>query len=158
LNSRKSGLAVLAIVVVWLSGCSAADDSDQLSSNSSGMIALAVSETCAEGSSPECASVNDQHVVLPASFERAGVKDAVVAEAGGQNAVEVTFTDEGAAVFAALTEEAAQAGGDARLVIKIGDEIRATVMVVEPLSGDSVMIALSPDDSAQEVVDLISND
>ncbi|MCY7289361.1 MAG: hypothetical protein LH624_14220, partial [Cryobacterium sp.] len=75
----------------------------------------------------------------------------------GQNAVDVTFTDEGAAVFAALTEEAAQAGGDARLVLKIGDEVRAAVTVVEPLGGDSVMIALSPDDSAQEVVDLISN-
>ena len=158
MNSRKSGLTVLAIVAVWLSGCSAADDSDQLSGNSGGMIRVAVSETCAEGSSPECASINGHFVVLPASFERAGVEDAVVAGGGGQNAVDVTFTEEGAAVFAALTEEAAQAGGDARLVLKIGDEIRATVTVMEPLGGDSVMIALSQDDSAQEVVDLISND
>jgi hypothetical protein len=82
----------------------------------------------------------------------------VVAEAGGQNAIDVTFTDDGAVVLSALTAKAAAAGASARLVIKIGGEIRSAPFVAEALTGNQVLIALSPDDNAQETVDLINGD
>jgi len=94
--------------------------------------------------------------VSPAVFKTATIEDAVASERDGQNTVDVTFTDDGAAIVNSLTAEAVQAGGEARLVMRIGDEIRAAVTVAEPLTGDSLTIALSPDDSAQEVVDLIN--
>ena len=158
MNPRKRDLSLIVLVALLLSGCSAAVQSGQSAESSGGAVELAVSETCSEGSDPQCVSVDGQYIVGPSAFESATVEDAAVAESDGQNAVDVTFTDDGTAVFNSLTEEAAQAGKDARLVVKIGDEIRAAVTVKESLIGDSVTIVLSPDDSAQTVVDLINND
>ncbi|TFC91938.1 hypothetical protein [Cryobacterium sp. TMT3-29-2] len=83
------------------------------------------------------------------------MKDATIAEGEGQNAVDVTFTEEGAIVFNALTVKAVQAGDSARLIIKIGGEIQAAVVVMEAMEGDQVQISVSPDDNAQKIVDLI---
>ncbi|TFB54228.1 hypothetical protein [Cryobacterium sp. Sr3] len=83
------------------------------------------------------------------------MKDATIAESKGQNAVDVTFTEDGAIVLNALTVKAVQAGDSARLIIKIGGEIQAAVVVMEAMEGDHVQISVSPDDNAQEIVDLI---
>ena len=116
---------------------------------------MAVSETCADGADPQCVQVNGENVVLPSALERAGVKDATIAEGEGQNAVDVTFTEDGAIVFNALTVKAVQAGDSARLIIKIGGEIQAAAVVMEALEDDHVQISIAPDDNAQRIVDLI---
>lgn len=151
--SRTPRFALVALALLTLSACSAAAG-DDASSGTGGTIELAVSETCTEGSDPQCVSVNGQSVLLPSAFEQAGVEESAVA-VNGQNAVDVTFNEDGAAVFHALTEQAAGAGNAARLVIRIGGELQAAVQVMEALEGDQVQIAVSPDDSAQEIVDLI---
>ncbi|TQO19898.1 hypothetical protein FB472_1499 [Rhodoglobus vestalii] len=159
MTSRTQRVSLFLVALLALSGCAAQGGTDYVdvpAAMPGGAIELAVSETCVEGSDPDCILVNDQYVLKPTAFERASVEDAAVAEAGGQNAVDVTFTDEGAVVLNALTEEAAGAGEPARLVMKIGPEIRSAVFVAEPLIGNQIMIALSPDDNAQETVDLIN--
>jgi hypothetical protein len=123
---------------------------------SGGAIELAVSEACTEASEPQCTAVGGEWVVLPETFEQAAVDAAVVSE-GQQQAVELTFSDEGAAVVHALTDQAAEAGDQARLVLKIGDDLRAAVVVMEALNGNEVTISLSPDDDPQEMVDLIGD-
>ncbi len=157
MNVRTRRLAMIALVMLVLTGCSPAVDANQTPEPIAGAIELAMSQTCDEGSDAQCVSVNDGYVLQPAAFERATVEQASVADNAGQNAVTVTFTEEGAAIIAALTEQASDAGSDARLVMKIGDEIRAAVEVMQPITDNSVMIALAPDDSAQDVVDLITN-
>jgi len=97
--------------------------------------------------------VNGENVVLPSAFERAGVEDATIAE--GQNAVDVTFDKAGAVVFQTLADKAVQGGDSMRLMIKIGGQIQAAVVVMEVSEGDQVQISASPDKSAQELVDLI---
>lgn len=67
----------------------------------------------------------------------------------------IVFTDDGAAVLHLLTEQAAGAGDSARLILKVGSEIQAAVTVMEAVEGNHLQLLLSPDDSAQEVVDLI---
>ncbi|WP_133159804.1 hypothetical protein [Cryobacterium sp. TMN-39-2] len=67
----------------------------------------------------------------------------------------MTFDKDGAEVFHALTEKAVGAGDSARLVIKIGGELQAAVLVMEALKGDHAQIGLSPDVIAKEIVDLI---
>jgi len=153
MNRATSFALVLAVLA--LSACSTAPSIDATSSVRGGAIELAVSQTCAAGSDLQCVSVNGEKIVLPAAFERAGVEDATVAEGEGQHAVDVTFSDDGAVVFHTLTGNAAGAGNSARLVIKIGGEIQGAVVVMQALEGDQVQIALSPDDNAQGIVDLI---
>ena len=155
MTSRAPKLSLVAFVVLVLSACSAADGAEERSSVTGGTIEVAVSETCTDVSDPQCVSVNGVNVVLPSEFERANVEDAAAAAVGGQNAVDVTFSKDGAIVFNALSERAAQAGDAARLVMKIGGEIQAAVTVMQALDGNQVQIILSPEDSAQEVVDLI---
>ena len=116
---------------------------------------MAVAEACAKGSDPKCVSVKGEHVVLPAAFERAGVEDATASEGQGPNTVDVTFTKEGATVLHTLTEKAARAGDSARLVVKIGGEIQAVVTVMQAVDNGRVQIGLSPEESAQEAIDLI---
>ena len=155
MTSRTSALSIVAPVMLALSACSASDAAGQTPSTTGGMIELAVSETCADAADPACLSVNGQRVLLPSSFELAEVEDATVAEDSGQNVVGVTFTEDGAEVFHTMTEQAAQAGSSARLVISIGQQMRAAVAVPQAMTGDQVQIILSPDEDAQEVVDLI---
>lgn len=150
MSSRARWFCVAVPVLLVLSGCSAAGNAGTASSTSGGAIELAVSETCAEASNPQCVSVNGENVVLPSAFESAGVANAAVAE--GQHAVGVTFDHGGAAVFHTLTKQTAQAGASARLLIKIGDEIQAAVSVPQAMETDQVQIMISPDASAQKVV------
>ena len=155
MTSRTARLSLVVLVVLALSACSAPGGSDETSSVTGGTIELAVSETCTDVSDPQCVSINGQNVVLPSAFEHAGVEDAAVADGEGQNAVDVTFDKDGAAVLHTLTEKAARAGHTARLVMKMGGELQVAVAVMHALEGDQLQISLSPDDSAQKVVDLI---
>ncbi len=155
MTSRLRKFCLVIPILLALSGCSAAGSVNEASLTSGGTIELAVSETCAEGSDTQCVSVNGENVILPSAFERAGVEDAAVAEGEGQSAVDVTFNSDGAAVLQTLTEQAAQAGDTARLVMKIGGEIKASVAVMGALKGNHIQFILSPDDNSQEVVDLI---
>ena len=156
MNLRAHGLALVVVASFSLCGCSPTIDAEATAPPAGGMIELAVSETCVEGSDPQCAAVGGEHVVVPPAFEQAAVEDAVVNDSRQQDAVDVTFTAEGAAVVHDLTSQAAQTGGESRLLFRIGDEIRATVVVMEPLDGDQVTIVLSLQQDPQEVVDLIN--
>jgi hypothetical protein len=155
MNSPTLHIASLVLVVLALSACSSTPGIVATPTNAGGAIELAVSQTCATSSGPQCVAVNGENVVLPAVFERAGVGNAAVAEGEGRNAVDVTFNQEGAVVFRALTEKAAGAGSTARLVMRIGGELKAAVVVMQAMENDQVQIGLSPDDNAQGVVDLI---
>lgn len=154
MTSRPPLLAVIALVVVALSGCSAPVGAAETPTDAGGAIELAAAETCTDGSDPECLVINGESLLLPSAFERAGVEDAVVA-AGDQNAVDVTFDADGTLVLQAVTEQVADAGDTARLVIRIDGEVVAAVVVMEALTDDEVQIALSPEDSAQDIVDSI---
>lgn len=158
MDPRTRGLSLLALVALAVSGCSAEVESGEPAESSGGSIELAVSETCAEGSAPQCVPIDGQYVMSPATFEPATVEEAAVAENDGQSAVDLKFTEDGADVLKSLTEEAVQAGDDARLVMKIGDEMRSAVAVPGPVTGDAMTIPLSTADSAQDVVDLILDD
>lgn len=152
---RARHLALVGLCALLLPGCSAAVDPDATPAFVGGMMELAVSETCVEGSDPQCTAVGSDYVVLPSAFEQAAVQDAVVSDSPQQNAVEVTFTSEGAAVLNDLTNEAVQGGSESRLLLKIGDDVVAAVVVMEALDGDQVTIALSPEEDPQQVVDLL---
>ncbi len=153
MTSRTRGLYLLAPVLLTLSACSTDGATDEKSPIAQGAIEFAISELCAEMSDSQCVLVNGESIMLPSTFERAGVEAAVVAEGEGHNAVDLMLTDDGAAILHTLTEEAA--GGTARLVMKIGDEILAAVMVAEAVEGKQLQIALSPDDDAKRIVELI---
>ncbi|TFD76987.1 hypothetical protein [Cryobacterium fucosi] len=157
MTSLTPRLSLVVLAVLAFSGCSASVGAGDTASATGGTIELAVSETCADGANPQCVLVNGENVVLPSAFERAGVEQATIADGEGQNAVDVTFNEDGAVVFNALTVKAVQAGDSARLIIQIGGEIQAAVVVMEALEGDHVQISISPDDSAQKIVDLIHN-
>ena len=154
MTARISRLTVAAIVLCALSACSSAGGADEAPSGTGGTIDMAVSDTCTAGSDSKCVFVNGASVLLPSAFQEAGVKDSSVAE-NGQSAVDVTFNEDGAKIFQALTKQAAGAGDSARLLIRIGDELQAAVHVMEAMKGDQVQIGLSPDESAQDIVDLI---
>jgi preprotein translocase subunit SecD len=141
------------LAVVLLSACSTAG-ADQAPSDAGGTIEMAITDVCAEALDAGCVVVNGTSVVLPAAFEQAGVTSARVAD-GEQNAVEVTFDQDGAEILHSLTQEAAGAGESVRLVIRIGGELRAAVVVMEALQGDQAQIGLAPDESAQDIVELI---
>jgi hypothetical protein len=91
----------------------------------------------------------------PATFEDAPVANAAASDGEQQDAVDITFTAEGAAVLHVLTGQAAQAGGDSRLLLKAGGEIIGSTVVMEALQGDHLTIALPPEHTAREVLDLI---
>ena len=153
--SRTPRFSLVVLSVLALSACSAGVGVDGTSSVTGGAIELAVSDTCGGETDSRCLAVNGQNIILPSTFERAGVENAAVAQGDGQNAVDVTFTESGAAVLQALTEKAAHSGDTARLVMKIDGEIRAAVAVMQALEGDYLLIHLSPEDNAQEVVDAL---
>ncbi len=156
MTSRTRGLYLLAPVLLTLSACSTEGGTDEKSPIAQGAIEFAISELCAEKSDSQCVLVNGESIMLPSTFERAGVEAAVVAEGEGHNAVDLMLTDDGATILHTLTEEAA--GGTARLVMKIGDEIMAAVMVAEAVEGKQLQIALAPDDDAKRIVELIQGD
>ncbi|MGO2051874.1 MAG: SecDF P1 head subdomain-containing protein [Glutamicibacter sp.] len=145
MNSLIPRLSLATLTALSLSACSVGD----------GGIELAVSETCAEVADSKCISVNGENVVRPAEYERAEVSDASAADAQGPNTVDVTFTEDGAKVFHELTEKAAQGDSSKRLLVKVGGEIQAAVVVVEALADGRVQIDFSPEPNAQEAIDLI---
>jgi len=151
--SRTPMLTAAVLAVLALSACSTAG-ADQAPSGAGGTIEMAIADVCAEGSDAGCVVVNGTSVVLPAAFEQTGVTSARVAD-GGQNAVDVTFDQDGAEILHSLTEEAAGAEDPVRLVIRIGGELHAAVVVMEALTGDQVQIGLAPDVSAQDLVEVI---
>ena len=154
--SRTSRLSLVVLAVMALSACSAAVGDDDSSSATGGMIELAVSETCTDVSEPQCIPViGGLSIVLPSAFESAGVADATVADDDGQIAVSVTFTEAGGEVLHSLTEKVVEAGDSARLVIQIGGEIQTAVLVFEAIRDNHLQMVLSPDDNAQDVIDLI---
>lgn len=156
MNSRAAGFSLTALAIMMtLSACSPGGGADNTPSITSGTIELAVTETCTGGSDAKCVSVDGVNVVLPAAFAQAGVEEATAAEGQGPHAVDVTFTKEGATVLHNLTEQAAQAGNSARLVIKVGGEMQAAVTVMEAVNEGQLQMSFSPNTSAQEAIDLI---
>jgi hypothetical protein len=146
----------VGLLLLAMSGCAAEVAEDEKAPTTGGGIEMAVSQTCDSGSLPECISVNGEYVmVVPSDFVRAGVEDAVAVANGETSAVDVKFDSGGATVFQTSTAEAAQAGETARLVMKVGDTVLSAVAVPEALQSDSVLVALPPDASADELVDSI---
>lgn len=117
-----------------------------------------MSAACDEGTDTLCVLVGGQYLTSPSAYRAAAVDDAAVVERDGQDAVDLTFTDAGADVLRSLAEEVAQAGDDARLVMRVGSQIRSAAEVLGPVDGNTLTIALPPDESAQEVVGLIVED
>jgi hypothetical protein len=149
-------LSAGGLLLLAMSGCSAAGGADESARTSAGGIEMAVSQTCVSGTAPECVSVNGEYVmIVPSDFVHVGVDDAEAVADGGTVAVDVRFDGEGAKVFQAFTAEAAETGETARLVIKVGDTVVSAVAVLEPWEGDSVLIALPPDESADRLIGVI---
>lgn len=155
MNPRTPRLLLAAFFVLALSACSASTGATQTGSATGGAIEVAVSKTCTAGTDPKCVSVKGEHVVLPDSFEKVGVQDVSAADGQGPNTVDVTLTESGTRTFHALTEKAAQAGSSERLLVKIGGEVRAAVTVMQAIDSGHVQIDFSPDQNAQEAIDLI---
>lgn len=157
MTTRPRGLYLLLALtlplVVTLSACSAAGVREPTPPPGRGAIELALAGMCEQGTDTTCTPVNGESITTPSAFERADVEAAAAVAGAAQSAVDVTFTDEGAAVLHTLTEQAA--GGSQRLVMKVGDEIIAAIVVAEPLEGKQVQIALSNDADAQRMADLI---
>lgn len=144
----------VAVGVLVLSGCAGEAGADGRT-EPAGAIELAVSETCVPDSTPECVAVNGEHVVVPAAgYRRAEVASVAVADDQPGNAVDVTLSSEGAEVLESSTAEVAQAGDDARLVIKVGGEVLFAVAVAEPVTGDHFLLALPHEMSAEEFVEM----
>jgi len=156
MGSQVWKLSAVGLVIVAMSGCSAGDGPRQGAPSGGGGIEMAVSQTCASGSAPECVSVNGEYVmILESNFVHAGVETAEAVSDGNTNAVDVKFDNDGAGVFQKLTAAAAESASTARLVIKAGDEVLSAVTVVEPMQGDTAVIALPPDANPDELVEMI---
>ena len=125
-----------------------------------GGLGVAVTSTCEYGSDPQCLDVSGQYVLVdPAAFSRAGVASVEVtgsddSQADDGQAVSVRFDEEGAALFREATAEAADAGGDARLLLRAGDVVVSAVTVLQEIEGDTVQI-LPGDEDAQDLADRI---
>ena len=158
MTSRTRWTLLLVPALLALSACSTPVGAGSSPTAGGGSVELAVSESCVEGSDPQCVVVNGEGVMLPAEFERAGVESADVAQGGEVNAVNITFDDEGAAIFQKLTEQAAGAGSNARLVVKIGNEIQSAPRVMQTMTGKNVQISLGPDGSPQKILEMIQSE
>ncbi|GAA1822714.1 hypothetical protein [Agromyces salentinus] len=156
MGSQVWKLPVAGLLIVALSGCTADDGPGEATASDGGGIEMAVSQTCASGSAPECVSVNGEYVMVrEADFVRAGVETAEAVSDGSTSAIDVKFDEDGAGVFQKLTAEAAKSAGTARLVIKAGDEVVSAVTVVEPMQGDTAVIALPPGVNPDELAGII---
>ncbi|HIY67717.1 MAG TPA: hypothetical protein H9830_15735 [Candidatus Agrococcus pullicola] len=155
MTRRTRDVVFILLVSFGLGGCAAAAGNNTSAAPAGGSIELAVSETCDADSDSQCVPVGSEHVVRPAVFETAAVEDAVASSGGTQNAVDVTFTDKGADTLNDLTIQASGGNANARLLVKVGDEIVAAVTVEEPLGGDHVTLGRSADDHPDAVIELI---
>jgi len=154
-GSLVGKLCGVGLGVLLLSGCVAGDGADDRGPTA-GAIELAVSETCVADSAPQCVAVNGEHVMVDAAgFSRAEVESVAVADDQQGNAVEVTLSSDGATVLETATAEVAQAGDDARLVIKVGDEVLSAVAVAEALKSDHFLMALPSGTSAEEFIEKV---
>lgn len=137
---------------------SAPPTANEAMNETSGALDLAISQTCAPGSDPQCIPFNDEHIlVVPAAFERAGV-DSASGEptSGASDMINVTLDSDGANVARTMTVEASRAGDQARLVMKVGDEIVSAVRVQGELRGDQMMVALPPDADTEEILNSLN--
>lgn len=142
--------APAVLVVLVLSGCAQGAGAAG-SSASSGTMEMAVTTTCAAGSSPDCVEIDGESVlVTDGDFKKVELKSVSAADDQSGNAVELSLTVDGAAVLTASSAAASKAGDDARLAIRVGDEVLSAVKVMEPVSGDHVTIALPSDITAEE--------
>jgi hypothetical protein len=149
---RRTWGAVVALAVLVLSGCAQGVAAD--SSTTGGAIEVAVTKTCTEDASADCVEINGEKVlVTDDAFRRVDLEAVSAADDQSGNAVDVELTQDGAAVLAASTTAASEAGEDARLVIRAGGEVVAAVKVIEPISDDHVVIALPSDVTVQEFAD-----
>ncbi len=153
---RRRRRALVSILALALSGCATtAVPGTTPTATPKGFLELAISETCTEGSDPQCILIGDDYVMRPATFEDAPVANAAASEGQEQEAVDITLTAEGAAVLHDLTGQAAQARGESRLLFRAGGEIIGSTVVMEALQGDHITIALPSEHTAREVLDLI---
>lgn len=149
MRNRRIGGAAVVLVAFALSGCAQGGAGD--STAPGGAIEVAVTQTCAAGSSPDCAEINGEHVlVTDGDFEKVDLKSVSAAGDQAGNAVELELTPNGAAVLAASSTAASKAGDEARLVIRVGDKLMSAVKVMEPVTDDHVTIALPSDVTARE--------
>lgn len=133
---------------------SAPPTADEAMNATSGALELAISQTCAPGSDPQCIPINDEHIlVVPTAFERAGVDSASGApSSGASDMINVTLDSDGATLARRMTVEASQAGDQTRLVMKVGDVIVSAVRVQGEFRGDQMMVALPPDTSTEVIL------
>lgn len=160
MSSRIWKYSAVGLLLVATSGCTTGgttgDSPGERSTAEPGGIEMSVAQTCRSGSAPECVSVNGEYVmILESDFLRVGVETAEAVADDTTNAVDVTFDDAGADVFQELTAEAAASGGTARLVIRVGDEVLSAVTVVEPMHGDTAVIALPPDTNPNDLARML---
>ena len=87
---------------------SAPPAANEAATAASGTLELAISQTCAPGSDPQCIPLNDEHIlVAPAAFERIGVDSASSAPSSGEfDMINVTLDNDGATVARKMTNEA----------------------------------------------------
>lgn len=154
MNSRIIKTSIFAVLLLSLSACSVEGGSNGQERSTGGAIELAVTPVCVGESDSKCISLDGEQLVLPSTFERAIVDSAIVAAEQGPNTVEVTFSDDGTKIFRAVTEEAANAGESARLLIKLDGEIEAAVVVQEAIEDGHTQLDFTPK-TAQEVIELI---
>jgi preprotein translocase subunit SecD len=152
---RSTKIALELLAVLALSACASGGSSGGTSSDGQAKIELAVSETCAAGSSAQCVAINGENVLTPPAFEDADVESAAAVESNGQSLVQVTFTDNGGAVLNTLTAQAAKAGSKARLVMKADGDIIGAPVVMQAIESREVSIVVSPDGNAQALADSI---
>ncbi|MCT1517274.1 hypothetical protein [Dietzia cercidiphylli] len=119
-----------------------------------GALELAVSQTCAPGSDPQCINVNDEHILVdPTAFERAGVDSASGAQPSEESdMITVNLDTAGATVASRMTAEASQAGEQTRLVMKVGDEIISAARVQGEFRNDQMLVALPPGAPTEEIL------
>lgn len=152
-HSRR--IALILGVALFLCGCSAAVKAEKSSGPIRGVIEVAVTERCADGSDSQCIAVGGEYVALPASFEKVTVTSASVS-AEQPNAVDVTLTSQGATTLGDISERAAQGGEKSRLLIKIGKDALAAVIPMASFTRKHVTIALSPESDARKMADLLN--
>lgn len=141
--------AALAPLLLVLAACAdggrAVDDGMQAPSRnatgeSAAALEMAVSVTCAGDSSSQCVSINGEDVLItPAEFEQLGVD---AAAAAGTGLIDVTLDSDGAAVMQQLSTEASEAGEDARLVTRVGNDVLSAVRVQGAFRGQFLQMAV----------------
>lgn len=145
-------LTLALTLLAALTACSS--PGTEASNATRGALELAVSQTCAPGSDPQCIPFYDEHIlVVYSAFERAGVDSASGDPSTGESdMITVQLGSEGTPVVRRMTAEAMQAGEHARLVMKVGDDIVSAVRVQGELHGDHLQIALPPDASTEDIL------